>query len=247
MLSEEDRLKLVIPITNLGMVKQLCSLIDVMRLAAPDGCLTERMQWEGMFVYSLVWSVGAALLAPSRVKFNDFLATLYSDGGGKNLYDHYYNVETMSWVEWKTMIPEYKQPSPFKFYQIVVPTADTVMYNSLLETLGKTSTPTLFVGLPGTAKTTIISDYIYGKPANETRVLNINMSSRTSSLDVQRNIEDSVEKRSGKIYGPPAGKKLMVFIDDMNMPKVDTYGTQQPIALLHFLVGRSSMYGRGKD
>ena len=33
----------------------------------------------------------------------------------------------------------------------------------------------------------------------------------------------------------------------MNMPKVDTYGTQQPIALLLFLVGRGCMYDRKKD
>ena len=31
------------------------------------------------------------------------------------------------------------------------------------------------------------------------------------------------------------------------MPKVDTYGTQQPIALLHFLMGRGNIYDRGKD
>ena len=31
------------------------------------------------------------------------------------------------------------------------------------------------------------------------------------------------------------------------MPKVDTYGTQQPIALLHFLIGRGNLYDRGKD
>ena len=44
------------------------------------------------------------------------------------------------------------------------------------------------------------------------------------------------------------GKRLMIFVDDLNMPKVDTYGTQQPIALLHFLVGRGHMYDRsGKD
>ena len=31
------------------------------------------------------------------------------------------------------------------------------------------------------------------------------------------------------------------------MPKVDTYGTQQPIALLHFLISRGNLYDRGKD
>lgn len=34
-------------------------------------------------------------------------------------------------------------------------------------------------------------------------------------------------------------------MDDMNMPKVDTYGTQQPIAFLKLLVDKGGMYGRG--
>jgi dynein heavy chain len=29
---------------------------------------------------------------------------------------------------------------------------------------------------------------------------------------------------------------MIIFIDDLHMPKVDTYGTQQPIALLKFFV-----------
>ncbi|KAF1336483.1 Dynein heavy chain, partial [Globisporangium splendens] len=77
--------------------------------------------------------------------------------------------------------------------------------------------------------------------------LNLNFSSRTSSLDVQTNLQANVDKRSGKIYGPPAGKKLTIFIDDLNIPKVDLYGTQQPIALLHFVMSRGSIYDRGKE
>jgi dynein heavy chain len=33
----------------------------------------------------------------------------------------------------------------------------------------------------------------------------------------------------------------------MNMPRVDDYGTQQPIALLKLLLERGGMYDRGKD
>jgi len=57
--------------------------------------------------------------------------------------------------------------------------------------------------------------------------LNINFSSRTSSMDFQNIIEENIDKRTFKQYGPKvAGKKLIIFIDDMNMPKIDTYGTQ---------------------
>ena len=55
-------------------------------------------------------------------------------------------------------------------------------------------------------------------------------------MDVQKTIEENVDKRSARTYGPPAGRQLVVFIDDLNMPKIDVYGTQQPIALLKFLI-----------
>ena len=51
-------------------------------------------------------------------------------------------------------------------------------------------------------------------------MLNINFSSRTTSMDVQRNLEANVEKRTKDLYGPPPGKRLVVFMDDMNMPQV---------------------------
>jgi dynein heavy chain len=35
------------------------------------------------------------------------------------------------------------------------------------------------------------------------------------------------------------GKKLIVFIDDLNMPTIDKYGTQQPNALLKFMVDKN--------
>ena len=54
----------------------------------------------------------------------------------------------------------------------------------------------------------------------------------TDAVTTQGQLEAPIEKRSGKSYGPPAGKVLVYFVDDLNMPFVEEYGTQTPIELL---------------
>ena len=54
----------------------------------------------------------------------------------------------------------------------------------------------------------------------------------TTSMMLQQVMEKPLEKKAGKAYGPPGTKKLVYFIDDMNMPEVDTYGTVQPHTLI---------------
>ena len=54
----------------------------------------------------------------------------------------------------------------------------------------------------------------------------------SGSQELQAIMELSLEKKSGRQYGPPGRKALVFFIDDLNMPEADKYGTQSAIALL---------------
>lgn len=98
-----------------------------------------------------------------------------------------------------------------------------------MDTCMKRKKPVLFIGSAGTGKTAVMKDYLYKTDSEKVNFKTVNFSSFTDSLALQRNIESMVEKKSGKTFGSATNKTLICYIDDLNMPYVDKYGTQSPI------------------
>jgi len=118
------------------------------------------------------------------------------------------------------------------FNNLVVPTAETTRQAVLLDMHVASKKGMLYVGSAGTGKTTIIKDYFSTLDKEKTIFAAINFNSYTDSKAMQVVVESQVDKRSGVIFGPPLGKVLIYFMDDLNMPYLDKYGTQSPICLV---------------
>uniref|UniRef100_A0A8C9J6D4 Dynein axonemal heavy chain 10 n=1 Tax=Panthera tigris altaica TaxID=74533 RepID=A0A8C9J6D4_PANTA len=254
-----EKLKTVVPQTDLNMVTQLTKMLD----ALLEGEIEEPDLLECYFLEALYCSLGAALLEDGRIKFDECIKRLASlpsvDTEGEwaspgempghlpTMYDFHFDSAQKKWIPWNKLVPEYVHVRERKFIDILVHTVDTTRTTWMLEQMVKIKQPVLLVGESGTSKTATTQNFLKNLNVDMNIVLIVNFSSRTTSLDIQRNLEANVEKRTKDTYGPPMGKRLLVFMDDLNMPKVDEYGTQQPIALLKLLLEKGYLYDRGKE
>ena len=200
------------------------------------------------FVFSLIWSVAAGLTEESRKQVDTFLRELDGTFPNKDsIYEYWVDGKQFTWQNFEEKLEKsWRYSSSAPFYKIIVPTVDTVRYNLIVSSLLKNKNPVLLTGPVGTGKTSVAETVLESVSADFNQ-LTINMSAQTTSNNVQDIIEAKVEKRTKGVYVPVGGKNLICFLDDLNMPAKDTFGSQPPLELLRQWMDYSFWYDREKQ
>ena len=149
---------------------------------------------------------------------------------------------------WETILPEFVYNPKLSYFDLVVQTNETVCYSWLLEHYIRGLLPVFMTGVTGTGKTIIISSTLEKlKSDGSISSLMVTFSAQTSAKSTQMLIESKLQaqrKQKRIILMPPPGKKLVIFVDDINMPQVEIYGTQPPIELLRQYNDYKGFYDR---
>lgn len=110
------------------------------------------------------------------------------------------------------------------FFEILVPTSDTVKYKFLLRTLVGAGHNVLITGETGVGKSVVTKDFLATAPDHIVSAC-VNFSGKTTTKNLQDAFEGNLEAKRKTLLGPPGGKKMIFFIDDVNMPQLDRYGS----------------------
>ena len=236
-------------------ILNLLTLLTAMLNEYSDGDLNA-VEFERLFLYCLAWSIGGLIDQSNRRAFHEYLASLGAPlpqvTEGETLYEYGFDTNVKNWVKWQPV--QWAGKATGSFASLLIPTLDSTRAEYLISRIFTiknndefNSKQVLIVGAPGTAKTSTILMYTQYKLPDNTIMKKLNFSSATQPKMFQDIIDDSLEKGVGRNFYPPGKKTMLVFIDDISMPFVNTWGDQVTLEIVRQLIEERGYYFLEKD
>ena len=250
---------------DIQLIISLCTLFEV--LYHPDREINFATGTEAelksladkIFWFSYVWSIGGSCEDRFWTAFDENARELF-ESVAPNLglpatgtgFDWFVDVKENKFRDWTTIVPKFEYDSTLPYFSLMVPTMDTSRFSFLMKHLIMIDKPVFMTGVTGTGKTVMIQSLLNSlQPMPYEGGMGVipifmNYSAQTLSIVSQSTIESKLEKKRKNLLGAPAGKKVVVFVDDVNMPLVEEYGAQAPIELLRQFLDHRGFYDRDK-
>ncbi|CAL1673550.1 unnamed protein product [Lasius platythorax] len=235
-------------------IRQCIDLLEGLNIGNSDPTkILPEHHIEKLFLFSLMWSLGAVLELDGRLALQEYLVNHESNCN----WPKYTEDETIfeylvsndgKWIHWSKMVSEFEYPSDriLEYHTILVPNVDNTRTLYLIDIIAKQEKAVLLIGEAGTAKSVMIKSYMSKHDPEYHLNKFFNFSSASTPNMVQRVFENYVEKRVGTTYGPPGGRKMTIFIDDINMPAINEWGDQITNEVVRQLMEYKGFYSLDK-
>ncbi|XP_071325394.1 dynein axonemal heavy chain 11 isoform X2 [Trachinotus anak] len=241
--------KTITPIPENSMVQTLCTLLDCLLTPGNIPPDSPRELYETYFAFACIWAFGGAMyqdqLCDYRVEFSQWwtkeMKTVKLPAQG-TVFDYYLDPQTKRFLPWSDTVPPFEMETCTPLQAVLVHTAETVCLQYFMDLLLERRQPVMLVGNAGVGKTALVRNKLDCLPESY-MTTKVPFNYYTTSLMLQGILEQPLEKRAGRSYSPIGNRRLIYFIDDMNMPAVDSYGTVQP----HTLIRQHLDYGHWYD
>ena len=209
--------------------------------------------YEQTFVFAICWAFGSFLEDVGRVKFESFVREssglkLPALEKGSSIFEYSVNPRTGDWKHWNTSMENYVPPeiTPNSYGDILIPNVSSIRTEFILDTCVRLGGNVLITGCQGSAKTSILNAFLSKYNPEERLFQKSNFSATTNPQLFQKTLEASVDKRMGSTYGPPIGKTMTIFIDDLNQPEVNSWGDQVTNELFRSVIENKGFYSLEK-
>lgn len=215
-------------------------------------CDDPAMYSRNAVLVSICWAFSGDTPDSSRVAFEKLIATSLKHQQQeiqprKSFLDLVINPQTGKFMNIEvpsTILEHHEVTKP----DVVIPTSDTIKHEELIHSVISEHVPLIMCGPPGSGKTLTFLSVLRKSPNLD--FVDLNFSKESSPELLIKTMEQYCDYRasaSHTLMVPKLlGKWLVVFVDELNLPKADKFGTQKVICLLRQMIERNGFYKNGK-
>lgn len=153
-------------------------------------------------------------------------------------------MEDKEYYRWEESNSNFTVDAKLQYHEIMIPTSDSARNIYFLKLLVCNQKHVMNVGPTGTGKSLNINQLLTKEIGDEFQYIAMVFSAQTGCNQSQDTIDGKLDKLRKGVYGPPIGKKCIIFVDDLNMPKKEEYGAQPPIELVRQYLDHRGWYNR---
>ena len=243
----------ITPLETMNFCTTLVNILEGMLKPENLNAKADQEAFETYFVLACVWAFGGGLAPKDGIDYRrnfdkwwkkKWTTIKFPQKG--TVFDYYINAKTGAFAPWADLVTDVAYDSKLTpMTSVFVPTAETSSFTYFLDMMLELRAPIMFVGPAGTGKTQLVKGKLASLPEGNMS-LNINFNYFTDVISFQKILESQLEKKAGVNYGPPGNNKLIYFVDDLNMPKLDAYDTAMPISHIRQHLGWGHWFDRAK-
>ena len=235
-----------------------CAVTRLLDTVLTRAIVTDDAAFETNFVFCVIWGFGSLLtIADDGTNYREMFSTWFRSKFNKQvkipsrdtIFDYWLDPRTSKFDSWKAS-PAFTtlefDSTVMNMAEVTVPTAETASVSFWMGKLVHAGSNVMLAGPAGTGKTALVNGMLASLKSEQHVHTSVAMNFFTSAAVLLTSLESPLQKRTGSTFGPVGGAKMVYFIDDLNLPEVDKYGTQSAIALLRQHIDYGHWYDQQK-
>ncbi|XP_046384032.1 dynein axonemal heavy chain 12-like [Ischnura elegans] len=243
-------------IVNIGTPSIVRSMVNIMDMFLKESEKVSDKKvvqawFQGLYYFACIYGLGGILDADSMQTFDEFVKSLVRGHNSDHhppadvlpltsnlpdglISDYLFSLRgnVGTWKSWSDIMRNVKYNMVIKIGSLLIPTPETVRCLHLVNMHITHKKPLLLVGPSGTGKSAYIKyHFIHELPTEEYWTQNVTMTMNITAKETQEFVLSQLFRSGKSLYKPPEGRQCVMFIDDINVPKKDSSGSQPPIEL----------------
>lgn len=195
------------PATLIQVATNMCSILQSIK---PSMKLTEEEIVPKVltvhYIYSMIWGLGGGISFVNNPEIQALIEESFPDftfPRSECIFDHMINPETQqSFISWATKVPEFVFDKEAQFFDLLVPTIDTIKYSHIIELMIDIEKPIILTGESGVGKSVLIGKLLSDlKEKKSVSTIFLNFSAQTKAKEVQLAIENKLVKKGKTLFG----------------------------------------------